>query len=57
VSAAERSEIVRVHNEFRAVIANGLEAFGKPGPQPPAADMEEMVSFFLQNLIWYILLK
>lgn len=36
-------EILRVHNELRAKLANGLEKRGKPGPQPPAADMEEMV--------------
>ncbi len=32
-----------MHNEFRARIANGQERRGKPGPQPPAADMEQMV--------------
>lgn len=45
VSASERAEIIRVHNELRAKLANGQEGFGKPGPQPPAADMEEMVSW------------
>ena len=36
-------EILRVHNELRAEIANGLEKRGRPGPQPPATDMEQMV--------------
>lgn len=36
-------EILKVHNELRAKLANGLEKRGKPGPQPPAADMEQMV--------------
>lgn len=44
VSKAEQAEIVRVHNEFRARVANGQERRGRPGPQPSAADMEEMVS-------------
>ena len=37
---------MRVHNELRAKVANGQEKRGKPGPQPPAADMEQMVSDF-----------
>ena len=44
MSRSERDEIVRVHNEYRATIANGRERRGRPGPQPPAADMEMMVS-------------
>ena len=39
----EIEEILRVHNDLRAKIANGLENRGRPGPQPPAADMEQMV--------------
>ncbi|TRY68227.1 hypothetical protein TCAL_05216 [Tigriopus californicus] len=42
VSKFEKAEIMRVHNEFRAKLANGLEKRGRPGPQPSAADMEEM---------------
>lgn len=38
----EIEEILRVHNDLRAKIANGLENRGRPGPQPPAADMEQM---------------
>jgi hypothetical protein len=37
-------EILRVHNELRAKLANGQERRGRPGPQPSAADMEQMVS-------------
>ena len=44
VTAAEKAEIVRAHNEYRARLANGRERRGKPGPQPPAADMQQMVS-------------
>ena len=40
-------EILRVHNQWRAKIANGLVTRGRPGPQPPAADMEQMVILFL----------
>ena len=39
----EIEEILRVHNDLRAKIANGLENRGRPGPQPSAADMEQMV--------------
>jgi len=45
VSNADKAEIIRVHNELRAKIALGQESFGKPGPQPPASDMETIVSF------------
>ena len=34
---------MRIHNELRAKLANGKERRGRPGPQPPAADMEQMV--------------
>ena len=44
VTDAEKAEIVRVHNELRAKLANGKESRGSPGPQPAAADMEQMVS-------------
>ena len=47
VSQAEKDEIVRVHNEFRSRLASGRERRGRPGPQPPATDMEQMVSFCL----------
>jgi len=36
----ERKEILKIHNELRAKVANGLET---RGPQPNAADMLEMV--------------
>ena len=44
LTAAEKAQIVRAHNEYRAKLANGKERRGKPGPQPPAADMQQMVS-------------
>ena len=40
------TEILRVHNQWRAKIANGQVTRGRPGPQPPAADMEQMVILF-----------
>ena len=43
VSENEMREILRVHNQWRAKIANGQVTRGRPGPQPPAADMEQMV--------------
>jgi hypothetical protein len=43
VSEAEKSEVVRLHNQLRAKVANGLEVSGLAGPQPPAADMLELV--------------
>ena len=33
-----------LHNKKRMKIANGLEKRGDPGPQPPAANMMELVS-------------
>ena len=48
----EIKEILRVHNELRAKLANGLEKRGKPGPQPPAADMEEMVRIMNDCRCW-----
>lgn len=42
ISGQDEKEILRVHNELRAKIANGQERRGKPGPQPPAANMEQM---------------
>ena len=51
VTAAEKAEIVRAHNEYRATLANGRERRGKPGPQPPAADMQQMVSALKKFII------
>ncbi|XP_071550542.1 venom allergen 5-like [Panulirus ornatus] len=39
VGSQGKAEAVRVHNELRARVAGGREARGRPGPQPPAADM------------------
>ena len=49
ITNQDRQEIVRVHNELRSEIANGRERRGKPGPQPPAANMEQMVISFHNN--------
>ncbi len=43
LSPAERALIVNLHNGLRAKVANGQETRGSNGPQPPAADMLEMV--------------
>ena len=42
VTAAEKAQIVSLHNKKRSQVANGQEARGSSGPQPPAADMLEM---------------
>lgn len=47
ITSQDIREILQVHNELRAKIANGLEKRGRPGPQPPAANMEQMVMFVL----------
>lgn len=39
----ERELVLMLHNERRAFIANGKELRGDPGPQPPAANMMELV--------------
>jgi hypothetical protein len=41
VSEADKVEIVRLHNELRARIANGL-ARGSAAPLPPAANMMQL---------------
>ena len=43
VTAADKNLILQVHNSLRQKVANGLETRGKPGPQPPAANMRELV--------------
>ena len=35
--------VMDLHNQKRMQIANGLEIRGDPGPQPPAANMMELV--------------
>ena len=49
ISQNDIKEILQVHNQWRAKVANGLVTRGIPGPQPPAADMEQMV----MNIIYY----
>ena len=50
ISQSDIKEILQVHNQWRAKVANGLVTRGIPGPQPPAADMEQMV----MNISFYI---
>jgi len=42
VTKQEMEEILDAHNMLRAKIARGEEKRGKPGPQPPAANMRKM---------------
>ncbi|XP_064114200.1 uncharacterized protein LOC135220714 [Macrobrachium nipponense] len=39
----DKEEILRLHNNLRAKVARGEETEGNPGPQPPAANMRELV--------------
>lgn len=34
VTAAEKQEIVKLHNYYRNLVARGMEKRGSPGPQP-----------------------
>ncbi len=43
LTASEKAEVVNLHNKLRAKVANGQETRGQTGPQPPAADMLELV--------------
>jgi hypothetical protein len=45
-----RQQILDKHNELRRRVAKGLEKRGNPGPQPPAANMQGMVSKILLAL-------
>ena len=54
ITRQDKEEILRVHNELRAKVAQGEENRGKPGPQPPAADMEQMVKSLFFVLIWFL---
>lgn len=42
LSDLDKRSVVSAHNEFRSRVAAGSELHGRPGPQPPAADMMEM---------------
>jgi len=43
LSAADQQEIVNKHNDLRRLVAKGLETQGRPGPQPSASNMRQMV--------------
>ena len=38
-----RQVILQAHNSLRSLIASGQETGGRPGPQPPASNMQFMV--------------
>jgi hypothetical protein len=46
-SDADKQTIVNAHNNLRRQVAQGREAKGKPGPQPSAANMRQIVSISL----------
>lgn len=41
VNATYQQQIVNLHNDLRRRVAQGSETLGAPGPQPPAANMQE----------------
>ena len=43
ITKDEIQQIVETHNNYRAMIAQGKEKKGRPGPQPGAANMQELV--------------
>lgn len=43
ITAAQREEILSLHNQHRHKVAQGLETRGNPGPQPAASNMKEIV--------------
>ena len=45
LKADEKMLAMDLHNQLRAKLARGEETRGSPGPQPPAANMMEMVIF------------
>ena len=43
VDDGHRQVILQAHNSLRSLIASGQETRGRPGPQPPASNMQYMV--------------
>lgn len=43
ITDKERDLILSLHNELRALVAQGNESRGDPGPQPEAANMHQLV--------------
>ena len=41
----QKNEIVNMHNTYRQNVASGNEKRGKPGPQPRANNMPNLVSY------------
>ncbi|EFX86985.1 hypothetical protein DAPPUDRAFT_312470 [Daphnia pulex] len=42
VTDADIVTILKLHNDYRRKVAQGLETQGNPGPQPPASNMREL---------------
>ncbi|CAL4060377.1 unnamed protein product, partial [Meganyctiphanes norvegica] len=38
----QKAEILKIHNEFRALVAKGEETRGNPGPQPAGANIQQL---------------
>ena len=43
-SDSDKQAVVYIHNQLRSKVALGKETAGRPGPQPPAANMKKLVS-------------
>ena len=43
-SDSDKQAVVDIHNQLRSKVALGKGTAGKPGPQPPAANMKKLVS-------------
>ena len=43
--------ILHTHNLLRSIVASGSEIRGQPGPQPPAANMQLMVTYAKKDAI------
>ena len=44
IPRSDRDLIMNMHNSVRSLVATGNERRGRPGPQPTAANMKQMVS-------------
>ncbi|PSN30559.1 hypothetical protein C0J52_23206 [Blattella germanica] len=44
-SASDKQAVVDIHNQLRSKVALGKGTAGKPGPQPPAANMKKLHNF------------
>ena len=53
LEADEKKQALDLHNKLRAKIARGDEIRGRPGPQPNAANMMQMVIFISFGAIYF----